>query len=218
MQSGERDHTLEIEAIELAEKPIHVAQPMQDIGDTHNAALAAEERRANDSIVENVHLMNRLVAQRQLREQAEQERDLIRQEAREKHAALLSAQAAIERKNATITECIKTIGVLFALPPAGNPEQWERTKHYLEAVVSLKSDLFLLHQHDAEVRAAIRNEVATQEFHKGFAAALEANADNNERLISEVRKPLVEALEQIAMQTVEPRCAKVADAALAECK
>ena len=46
-----------------------------------------------------------------------------------------------------------------------------------------------------EVRAAICNEIAIQEFHKGFAAAVEANADNKERLISEVRKPLVEALQ-----------------------
>lgn len=119
-------------------------------------------------------------------------------------AQLLSALAAIEKFKTQITiVCALSGDVAHQCDfHAINASKWWKAVQKLQKMIVV--DLPLLHERDEKVRDSVRDHYATTEWHKGWAAAVESGESNKERLIAEVRKPLVDALEHLKMCPVLP--------------
>lgn len=112
---------------------------------------------------------------------------------------LLSAQAAIEKRDEALLLCTGISSIPLDHGFNVGPEFDTARKKAVEAR-SININLSALHQHDAELLDRKRDRLANSEWHKGWAAAIEAGESNKERLIAEVREPLVEALQAVREQ------------------
>jgi hypothetical protein len=108
MNKQPQEWMTEGKAIWKHEEAIGVAESQKEakiIADAHNAALAAEERRANDSIEENVRLMNKLAAEQELVKDCGDQIDTLQEElATERQSKNLITQDALNLKEELAAE------------------------------------------------------------------------------------------------------------------
>src|SRR6266498_360667 len=190
---------------------------LKAVADAHNAALAAaseaEDRRLEDLAIEISELKDQLATERRRREQTEREVTRLSWQAEttdKLKMELLSAQAAIKKDREDAGHIYRLVEC--AEKTAGKSMTFDEVKGAANDIQSRESDLSLLHQHDAEVYLKAFNDASTKIYENPTEAQLSHDA--------EVRKPLVEALEDISnFKGKSPYAlAKRANAALAQCK
>jgi len=181
------------------------AEDAQECVDAHNAALAAERQQQAtliaDGIREMLTLRQELAAERSLRETAQDNEKLWREELAKVDKRLLAAQAAVAK-------AYKIIEPQEGLPASGKVGE---IFHELDELFKT-IDLTALREHDAKLRS---------EWEKEYRARLRESWRVQHD--AEVRKPLVEALKKIKLEDelyspVRNRIFEIIDDALAKIK